>query len=200
MAEQKEYPKADGDVYYGDDANKMFGVYVGTEAELLSVTSSSGSVVYSGSYQYHVLRNTGGNKCFINFGSAATTNNFDLDVNEEISVWGVTQSISAITASSTTTLRIRGFGSTSQAPSITVNNLSVTTTSGSVLLSDSNGVFLKNTGTNNIYFNFGSNASTNDTLLTPNEKAWFFIRNPASVHAITSSSTSTLKMISFGAF
>ena len=86
----------------------MQQIYDNFEQETLSVTTSSDSVSYAATRTNHLIKNIGANKCFINTDGAATTDSFPIEPGDSLNFEGDVDAIHAITASSTTTLRIIG--------------------------------------------------------------------------------------------
>ena len=108
MAES-EFPKTDGDVYYAYDVNKAgYQQYETFEQETLSVTTSSASVSYAAERDTHLIKNVGSVTCYVNFDATATTDSYVLDPGSTLPIDTNATAIHAITASSTTTLRIIG--------------------------------------------------------------------------------------------
>lgn len=111
MAAESEFPKADGDVYFGYDVNRVgFNIFDVFEQQTLSVTSTTGSVSFSQEMDTVLIKNIGSTLCYVNFDAAATTSSWDLSPNDTLSVDTNVTAVHAITASGTTTLRIIGQG------------------------------------------------------------------------------------------
>ena len=83
-------------------------VYTAFEQETLTAATTSQTVSYSAEMDTHLIKNTGSTTCYINFDEAATTNDFELGPGDFISIDTNATAIHAITASSTTVLRIIG--------------------------------------------------------------------------------------------
>jgi len=108
MAIEDQFPKADGDIFFGSDVNKITVVFDVFEQETLSVTTTSASVSYAVTQATHLIKNIGSTDCFIDFDTAATTSSFPLLAGETRAIDGTADAIHAITAAGTTTLRIIG--------------------------------------------------------------------------------------------
>lgn len=110
MAGVSEFPKVDGDIYFGYDVNRAgFGVFDVFEQATLSVTTTTGSVSFSQEMDTVLIKNLGGT-CYINFDAAATTSSYELSASDTLAVDTNVTAIHAITATGTTTLRIIGQG------------------------------------------------------------------------------------------
>ena len=111
MAAESEFPKADGDVYFGYDVNRAgFNVFTVFEQETLSVSTSTASVSFSQEMDTVLIKNIGSTLCYVNFDAAATTSSWDLSPNDTLAIDTNVTAVHAITASGTTTLRIIGQG------------------------------------------------------------------------------------------
>lgn len=111
MAGVSEFPKVDGDIYFGYDVNRAgFGVFDVFEQETLSVTTTTGSVSFSQEMDTVLIKNIGGTTCYINFDAASTTSSWELAGGDTLAIDTNVTAVHAITASGTTTLRIIGQG------------------------------------------------------------------------------------------
>jgi len=108
MADEKEFPKSDGDVLYAADVNKLSSVYDNFEQETLAVTTVSASASYSATRKTHLIKNIGTTTCYVNFDTTATTSDWKIIGGGTLSIDGDADAIHAITASGTTTLVIIG--------------------------------------------------------------------------------------------
>jgi len=109
VASELQFPKADGDIIYDGDWNKgTYRIFTAIEQEMLSVTTSTGSVSYSAERDFHIIQNIGSVACFVNFDEAATTSDYKIEAYSEAVFETNATAIHAITSSGTTTLRIIG--------------------------------------------------------------------------------------------
>ena len=198
MASSGDFPKIDGDVFYAKDVHKIFGVYADSEQKYLSVTNVTGSVSLSAKYTYCVVQNKGIVKMYVAFDRAATTNDYDILPGETQTFYGVHQDIHAITSSGTTTLSVWSFGSTAMALSLSVQNLSVTnTTSSLVLTNQADFVKILNSGTKACYIAVNEDSTTNKYRLDSGTTMQLSLTGIISIRAITAGSdTTTIKVAS----
>lgn len=203
MASTGDYPKVDGDIFYGEDANKATGVYEGFEEETISVTQADSSQAYSGAYQKHLIRNIGSNTVYLDFDTAASTSDFPLYAGEDIELLGVSTTIHGICDTGlTSTLRIIGMGSTSDSDSITSYSLSVTAANSSQAMSGTvNGVIIRNVGTTHCYVTVDEASTTSKFKLFAGELLRIHKKTVSTVQAICDGGESTtLKILSFGGY
>lgn len=190
------FPKVDGQIYFAKDANLTFGITDNFEQDLLNVTTTSSTSTFSQSYTRFLIHNRGLNDCYINFGADATTSDFFVEAGERITVYGVASDIRAITSTGTTDLHVFAMSTTSEPDSISVNDLSASTTSSSVTVgTDSCFVLIKNNGINSAYVNFNGVATTDNIEIDALDTLSIGLEGINSVHAITSSGTTTLSVI-----
>jgi|TARA_Y100000034_G_scaffold95237_1_gene115573 hypothetical protein len=109
MAET-EVPKADGDILFDGDFNKIHGVFSASEQETLSATQATSSVSYSAEADYHIIRNMGNDTVYVNFDAAATTSDVPIKKGEYKSFQTNATAIHGICDTGETgTIRIIGF-------------------------------------------------------------------------------------------
>tara|TARA_R100001244_G_C5162805_1_gene131148 strand:+ start:1318 stop:1659 length:342 start_codon:yes stop_codon:yes gene_type:complete len=111
MAGISEFPKTDGDVYFGYDVNRAgWNVFTAFEQTTLAVTSVTGSVSFAQEMDTILIKNTGSTTCFINLDSAATTSDYTLYAGGTLSIDTNVTAVHAITASGTTDINMIGMG------------------------------------------------------------------------------------------
>lgn len=157
-----DFPKAAGDTIWQGDTNKAFGLYTGTQVINVNVTNVDGSTSYSTQCNFHAIRNIGTTKCYVNFDATATTASYPLNPNEEQFFYGISTAIHSITASSTTTLRVRGYGTTAVSNSMLVGQIvcgAITNVSFS-LTANSNIALIKNDSANDAFYDINTSAAT----------------------------------------
>jgi hypothetical protein len=85
MATENNFPKADGDVLYGSEVNGLDSLNILSNIAQVEVAcSDTNDSTTVANATVWILKNTGANNVYINFGADAATTNFYLKPNEEI--------------------------------------------------------------------------------------------------------------------
>jgi hypothetical protein len=205
MANELEFPKVDGDVYYATESNyNMGGYWSDVKTYTLAVTNASAALDLSAVSDKLeiIIQNTGSADAYFNLGATATTSSFLLRVGESITLVNSSfNTISAITAASTTNLTIivkTLTGKTAGNTNFEILNLAVTTASADVSFTDTTSyksILISNIGVADCYFAFGAAATTANGLLESNKNVLIQNTNKSQISAITASGTTTLRIL-----
>ena len=100
------FPKADGEVLFGQDINEMTSMYTVYEQGTASPTNSSVTITYSATMKTHLVKNVGTEVCYINFGGDATTNDWLLNPNETLAIDTEADDVRVISTATGTTIKV----------------------------------------------------------------------------------------------
>jgi hypothetical protein len=155
--------------YFNDIHHGMYSSWDSLTQLNISASSTASSSGFSSNCKYLYLHNAGTNLVYITADATATSSSFQLNPNERLELFGVFRNISAICdGGKTSTVKVIGSGTTTQAVTSKVYSLNVTSSNGSVSLdAGTDGAVLKNAGTNVIYINVDGAATTNHYSIEP---------------------------------
>ena len=202
MAVENEFPKDDGSVWFASEVNALDSLNIasGLSQVEASVTDSNASTTVSNATVW-IIKNTGVNNVYINFGATAATTNFYLKPNEEIQFQLQQTQLNYICATGlTSTLSIiAGVGAWKRyddfLSSTTTINASTTT-----IYSDTTTYrnwLISNDGTQDIFVRFSATATTSDFRIKVGES--LSIVYPATrLDGISASSTSVARVWAVG--
>lgn len=160
---------ADVNANFDECRNYTLPTFVGAFEQLhIDVSVAAASGTFAAHKKYILLHNSGSTIVYVDFEVDATTNSFDLQPNERIEFFGVFSKISAITASSTSTLRVIGYGDTTDITTTKLYKVSVTDTNTSqAVTANTKQVIIRNTGSNVVYVNIDAAATTQHYYIDP---------------------------------
>lgn len=202
MANENEFPKIDGDVLYATEVNGLDSLNIASAltAVEVAVTATSAATTVANATVW-IVKNTGVNDVFINFGGAATNAKFFLKPNEEMQFQLQQTQLNYICAAGlTSTLSIiAGVGSWKRYS----NFLSAVATvnAASTIIYNSATVYsnwlIGNYGTQDIFIKFAATAATSNYRIKVGET--LSINFPsARLDAISAASTSLIRVWAVG--
>ena len=116
---------SDVNANFNECRNTALLSFVGLVAQAkVSVSNVAASNTFANNKKYILLKNTGSTTIYVDFEVDATTNSWDLSPGEVFESYGVFSKISAITASGTSTLKILGYGDTTDIPTTKIYKVS----------------------------------------------------------------------------
>jgi hypothetical protein len=160
---------ADVNANFNECRNYAILSFVGLVAQAkVSVSNVAASNTFANNKKYILLNNAGSTTIYVDFEVDATANSWDVAPGEYLELFGVFSKISAITASGTSTLKILGYGDTTDIPTTKVYNVSCTSTNSSqAVTANTKQVIMKNTGSNIVYVNIDAAATTDHMGIQP---------------------------------
>lgn len=202
MATEGNFPKADGDIFYGSEANALdsLNIVSGLTAVEVACTQANGSTTVANATIW-ILKNTGANNVYINFGADAATTNFYLKPNEEMQFQLQQTELNYIcgTGLTSTLSIIAGVGAWKRYSNFLSLNATInasTTIVYNAATSYSNWL-ISNDGYNDIFVKFAATATTSNFRIQAGES--LVINYPAiRLDAISASDTSVIKVWAVG--
>ena len=155
--------------------------YTNITTRHLSVSTSSSNIDISGLLKCNAIElyNLGASSCYISFGATATTNGVKLLSGTSLVLQDVDFNyVSAITSSGTAKLNVTAYNSefVGSKNNFEILNLSATDVNSNVSFSDSisyKDILVQNIGMNNVFVATGTTATTNNTIIEPDDVAIF---------------------------
>jgi hypothetical protein len=202
MTVQNAFPKSDGDIWFASEVNGLDSLNIasGLSQVEASVTDSNASTTVANATVW-IIKNTGANNVFLNFGGAATTSKFYLKPNEELQTQLQQTEINYICDSGlTSTLSlIAGVGVWKRYSNFLTAKVTVTNSSTDIYnaaTSYSNWL-ISNDGSVDMFVRFAATAVTTDFRVKVGET--LFINYPSiRVCGITSASTTIARVWAVG--
>ena len=202
MATENNFPKTDGDVWYASEVNGLdsLNIVSGLSQVEASVTDSNASTTVANATVW-ILKNTGLNNVYINFGGAATTSNFYLKPNEEIQFQLQQTQLNYIcgTGLTSTLSIIAGVGAWKRYSNFLSSTTTINATTTAVYNSATSYTnwLISNDGAQDIFIRFAATAVTTDYRLKVGEI--LSINYPANrLDAISASATSVIRVWAVG--
>ncbi len=202
MAAEGEFPKADGDVLYSTDVNifNSNNISSGIDVSEQNVSDTNASKTVTGATVW-LIKNTGANDVFINFGATATTNNFNLKPTEELKFQARETQLNFVcdTGLSSTLSVIGGVGAVSRYPEFLSTNVSVSSTSTEIYNDTQtyDNWLISNDGAVDVYIRFSATAVTTDYKIPAGDNL-IINYNSNRLDGITSSGTTTIRVFAVG--
>lgn len=167
MASEGEFPKSGGDVLYAREVNTFDSnnIYGSLDLSEGSATDSNATKTISNASVW-ILKNTGSNNVYINFGAAASTSNFYLKPSEEISFQLQETELNYIcdTGETSDLSIIGGEGQINRYTEFLSSVITVGTSSTEIYNDTQNykNWLITNDGGNDVYIRFSATATTSD--------------------------------------
>lgn len=202
MATERVFPKADGDVLYASEINGLdsLNIVSGFTQSEVACSQTNGSKTVANATIW-ILKNTGANNVYINFGGAATTSKFYLKPNEEIQFQLQQTQLNYIcgTGLTSTLSVIAGVGAWKRYSNFlsSTTTINATTTAVYNAATSYSNWLISNDGSNDIFIRFSATATTSDYRIKSGES--LSINYPAKrLDAISASSTSIARVWAVG--